>query len=498
MTCNAGDTICNCTLLQKCGDGAYGEVWLARDTIGANVALKIIKNGGRYSERELAGLKNYKDCNHPNLLKIRYVEIIDAQIICIMDAADDLNHGNNEYQPDTLANRLRKYGRLDGKEITDMLDGLLSGLEELHKNGLVHRDIKPDNILWVNGRATLADVGLIAFEGAGSLVGTPGFLSPRVLEGNPAEASDDFYALGKVIYCALTGLAVTEYPSIPADMTISVDANLNKALRTSCAVPVNSTAEFRKLLSGKQITPSQQKGNDKRQLPLKTILFAIIIIALIGGFVYLFYQQKQMEAKHIPHPVEIDREAEEQLKLLQNADKDFQKNIQTEVQAFFRKSGWLDNGKMLPFLLDYKVMRQEDMQSLLFYSTDNPRLKPIHGVYRKKFRGVTPIESNLCLMLHSVHYPDFDVAKVQERQRYWSSRKGDPAQMLKEMLTTDPIMQAVALDAVIRHGVNKVLGHGAFRDNEEAELKNLLYMRQALLDPDWGRIQFISKKIQEK
>ena len=143
-------------------------------------------------------------------------------------------------------------------------------------------------------------------------------------------------------------------------------------------------------------------------------------------------------------------------------------------------------------------MKREEMQDLLFRSTDNPRLKPIHGVYRKKIRGVTPLESILWEMLHSVNYPDFDVAKVQERQRYWSSRKGDPAQMLKEMLTTDPIMQAVALDAVIRHGINKVLEHGAFRDNEEAELKNLLYMRQALLDPDWGRIQFISKKIQEK
>ena len=98
-------------------------------------------------------------------------------------------------------------------------------------------------------------------------------------------------------------------------------------------------------------------------------------------------------------------------------------------------------------------------------------------------------------MLHGVHYPDFDVAKVQERQRYWRSRNGDSAQMLKEMLTTDPVMQAVAWDAVIRHGINKVLEHGAFRDNEEAELKNLLDLRLALLDPEWGKLQFMSKNL---
>ena len=230
-------------------------------------------------------------------------------------------------------------------------------------------------------------------------------------------------------------------------------------------------------------------------LPLKTILSGVVIIALLGGFVYLFYQQKQMEAKHIPQPVEIDPEAEEKLKQLQNADKDFQKKIQTEVQAFFKKSGWLDNGKMLPLLLDYKVMKRQDMQKLLFNSTDNPRLKPIYGVYRKKVRGVTPLESKLWGMLHGADYPDFDVAKVQERQRYWRSRNGDSAQMLKEMLTTDPVMQVVALDAVIRHGINKVLEHGAFRDNEEAELKNLLYLRLALLDPEWGKLQFMSKNL---
>jgi serine/threonine protein kinase len=515
MTYDAGDKLCGCTLLQKCGKGAYGEVWLAEDAIGTRVALKIVSNGGRYSERELAGLKNYKECNHPNLLKIRYVEISAENIFCTMDAADDLDRGSGSYLPDTLANRLQKYGRLDGKEITGMIDELLSGLEELHTRGLVHRDIKPDNILWVNGRATLADVGLIAFEGKGSLVGTPGFLSPRVLDGKPAEASDDFYALGKVIYCALTGLAVSEYPSIPADMTISLDANLNKALRESCTVPVNSTAEFRKLLTGKPIASSRQNPRDKRQLPLRQILSAAALIALFGSFAYLFYQQKKMEAKHIPQPVEIDHEAEEKLKqlpnfgkdtanrepdlqplfLLLNSGKDAADELQVEVQSIFQKAGWFKNGKMLPLLLDYELMKGKEMQDLLWGSTAAPRLKPGNEVSRGQVRGGTPLESKLWSMLLGVYYPDFDAAKVKARQHYWHKRTGDPAEILKEMLTADPVMQAVALDSIIRHKINNILTHGSFRKNEEAELKKLIDQRHALLDPQWARMQYLSRKL---
>ena len=57
MEYKSGDQICSCTLRQMCGRGAYGEVWLAEDSIGARVAVKIISNHGRYSVRELAGLR---------------------------------------------------------------------------------------------------------------------------------------------------------------------------------------------------------------------------------------------------------------------------------------------------------------------------------------------------------------------------------------------------------------------------------------------------------
>ncbi|MBO7147685.1 MAG: hypothetical protein J6W81_08055, partial [Lentisphaeria bacterium] len=59
---------------------------------------------------------------------------------------------------------------------------------------------------------------------------------------------------------------------------------------------------------------------------------------------------------------------------------------------------------------------------------------------------------------------------------------------LKKMLTTDPVMQAVALDAVIRKGINTVLQRGDFQGSEQAELADLLSIRSALLEPEWGKV----------
>ena len=81
------------------------------------------------------------------------------------------------------------------------------------------------------------------------------------------------------------------------------------------------------------LAPELNRSPKKRQLPLKQILPTAVIIALAGTFVYLFYQQKKMEAKHIPQPVQIDQEVEKQWQRLKNVDKDFQKK--TKIKPDF-------------------------------------------------------------------------------------------------------------------------------------------------------------------
>jgi len=507
MDFEENDRLCGCTLISKCGEGAYGEVWLAEDAIGTRVALKIVRNGGRCSERELRGLRNYRDCNHPNLLKIRHVEITEALICCTMDAADDLNRGEGEYLPDTLANRLNRFGRLDGDEILAMLDGLLAGLEELHKNGLVHRDIKPDNILWVNGRPTLADAGLIAPDGRGSLAGSPGFLSPRLLAGEGApQASDDFYALGKVIYCALTGLAVSEYPGLPADMTISVNAGLNRALCESCSRPVDSAAEFRELLaeSGCAI-PSFAASRSRRKIGRRALSVVLLFCILCAGGVYFSLRRKAPPSAVVVRPdrtsFKLDsREAAEvrlALKEAQEKSDAAQKKLhemlrkaaeetyalsregtrerlQKQAVSRFRQQGFLPgSGELTDRLLDYRIMTDKERDDLLWLHVENGQWK-----------NPSNLQSELWKIV-SFGWGELDPQTVRARQAFWRQQRTSPGEtaagLQRKMLETDPVMQSAALDAQMRKMIDSILRQGRVSDREKEELKTLVQLRNELV-----------------
>ena len=231
-----GDTLGGYTLLAECGKGAYGSVFLAENTFtGQKLALKIIYKTGRNCSREAKGLIKYQTlCRHTNLLQIYHVEEKDDFFFYTMDAADNGNP-DGIYIPDTLANRLKKCDRLAPEIVREMAKGLLADLKELHQKGLFHRDIKPDNILWIDGKATLGDIGLVTDSSQTLLAGTPGFITPEVLAGTREyEGKDDFYALGKTIYCAVTGLPATQYPQFPESGTLTGTGELIQLYNKLC------------------------------------------------------------------------------------------------------------------------------------------------------------------------------------------------------------------------------------------------------------------------
>lgn len=248
-----GDILGGCRLLKECGSGAFGTVFLAENlTTRRKCALKILPKRGRQWRRELAALIAYQEKGrHENLLRLYHVDQTGDCIFYTMDAADSAGT-EDDYVPDTLGSRLKRRGRLSPEELRPVLDELLDGLESLHGSGLLHRDIKPDNIFFVNGRAVLGDIGLVTEADGASFAGTRGFISPAVWKGERAyEARDDLYALGMTVYCALTGNAPRADAELPRSLTLSGCADLVRACNAVLddASPVRSVAGLRAVLA---------------------------------------------------------------------------------------------------------------------------------------------------------------------------------------------------------------------------------------------------------
>lgn len=212
-------------LLSCCGSGAYGDVFLCRDLSGRELAVKIVskKKLGADWERELRGVINYRRITEdaPGLLKLHSVGEDEETFYYTMDAADSSDPAT--YVPDTLAARL-KNGPLPDHEIEPVLSELFAGIRTIHLAGLVHRDIKPENILFVKGKPKIGDIGLLANLSATMTcaAGTLDYLPPEEripTDSDPASgkmsAGNDWYAFGKVIYCAITGQSVCQWPALP-------------------------------------------------------------------------------------------------------------------------------------------------------------------------------------------------------------------------------------------------------------------------------------------
>jgi serine/threonine protein kinase len=222
-------TIPDHEVLRKIGGGAYGEVWLARGVTGALRAVKVVWREDfedeRGFEREFEGILKYEPISrdHPALVNILHVgRSADGSSFYyyVMELGDDVSGSREinpvEYEPRTLRAEQPRTApqQWSTTECLDVGLRLAEALNHLHKHGLAHRDVKPSNIIFVNGRAKLADIGLVAARGQRTFVGTEGFVPPE----GPGSAQADIYSLGKVLYEMATGKDRMDFPELPDEM----------------------------------------------------------------------------------------------------------------------------------------------------------------------------------------------------------------------------------------------------------------------------------------
>jgi serine/threonine protein kinase len=186
------------------GRGAMGEVYRAEDLkLGQPVALKLmspsVRRQAQRLERFVAEVRLARGIAHPHVCRVYDIGEGDGWHYLSMELVDG----------ETLASLLARIGRLPREKAVDIAQELCAGLAAAHARGVLHRDLKPSNIM-IDGRGhvKIMDFGLAISMSApppSEIVGTPAYMAPEQLRGEPLSERSDVYALGLVLYEVFTG-----------------------------------------------------------------------------------------------------------------------------------------------------------------------------------------------------------------------------------------------------------------------------------------------------
>jgi serine/threonine protein kinase len=192
---------------REIGRGGMGAVWHAHDTVlGRDVAVKQIgmTNGAAEPDLERAEREAHLAAriNHQNVVAVFDLVDEDGYQWLVMEHVDG----------PTLAGLIAERGHLAADELTPIAEQVARALAAAHAHGIVHRDVKPSNILLTqNGVAKLSDFGVARAQADASLTqtgmvtGSPAYLSPEVASGRPATSASDVWSLGATLFHALSG-----------------------------------------------------------------------------------------------------------------------------------------------------------------------------------------------------------------------------------------------------------------------------------------------------
>lgn len=214
----SGSLVGGYTLMSRLGSGAMGSVWRVRDDGGHQYAMKILRDSLSDDDdsaqrqrdqltarerlrREAMALRKVR---HPGVCGIVDMELDDALAFIVTELIEGKN----------LREDVRINGRYVGDDLERLARKLIEAVRAVHAAGIVHRDIKPTNVMVSSTGPVLVDFGIAMGEGeshvtrTGLVMGTPGFIAPEIIDGAESDEKTDWWSVASVLAFAATGKPV--------------------------------------------------------------------------------------------------------------------------------------------------------------------------------------------------------------------------------------------------------------------------------------------------
>ena len=267
---------------RELGAGGMATVYLAEDVKhGRPVAIKVLHADLAASlgaDRFLAEIRTTAALQHPHILALHDSGASDGVLYYVMPFVEG----------ETLRDRLSREGRLPLDDALRIVREVADALDYAHRAGVVHRDIKPENILLSGGHAVVADFGIARavsdpnaarLTQTGQVIGTPAYLSPEQVTGEPLDGRSDIYSLGCVLYECLTGEVPFSGPAMamlaqrviapaPSVRTRSpaVPPHIDRAVATAMATDAADRYSSGRDLIAALAASSQAPASDRRAI----------------------------------------------------------------------------------------------------------------------------------------------------------------------------------------------------------------------------------------
>lgn len=265
LNLEAGSLVGGYTLISRLGSGAMGSVWRVRDDGGHQYAMKILRDSlaeedasGERSRDQLTARERLRreamalqKVRHPGVCGIVDMELDDALAFIVTELIDGKN----------LREDVRANGRYVGDDLERLGRKLIEAVKAVHASGIVHRDIKPTNVMVSNTGPVLVDFGIAMGEGeshvtrTGLVMGTPGFIAPEIIDGAESDEMSDWWSVASVLAFAATGEPVFGTKPMMAVLERAAAGSANLA-----GLPAGTMAAFRSALNPnrtKRCTPDE-------------------------------------------------------------------------------------------------------------------------------------------------------------------------------------------------------------------------------------------------